>query len=153
MTHFKELVETVIMTTGISKRQLAIRLRVTTETLRYWEVHNGPTKRRIPRVMNTLKQLILQPKDRSVDSYNGLIKRGYNDFQIAAHWNMHPRNFYTWKIENGLAIYKERSTKPTTIKPFVAKIKVGNKEMFLGKFKTAEEAKRAEEAAAETLAV
>lgn len=64
--HFKEVVETVCMTSGISKRTLCDILGIYPGTLCNWQ-NKGVPKAHMPYVMNTLRSLIRSGK------YEGVI--------------------------------------------------------------------------------
>lgn len=152
MTHFEELIETVVMTTGLSKIDIAKHLGCSANHLRYMMV-KGPATYRLPRIMMRLKALILSDPEHTVSTYYALQHKGYSDIEIAKKWNIHPSGLYQWKKRRGLTEYRPREEKEEVKMKYTAKIRRGKREMVIGTYETLEEANRAEMEALEALGV
>lgn len=100
MTHFKELVETITMTTGLSKREIQEHLKVSVNTFSMWQ-RQGPPINKLPIIMHRLKGIIHTQKKKSIPLYWSLRHQGMFDYQIAERWGIQPNSLYQWKRRVG----------------------------------------------------
>ena len=132
MTHFKEAIETLKLTTGLSKEEIATALGIRRSTFALW-MNQGPPQNKLPKVRSVLRSLITKQKNtRTVFNYKQLKKQKYKDIEIAKMWDMHPTSMYQWKIRNGIKTNPTRGLTVVQIDPETNEI--------IGKYRSAREA-------------
>ena len=109
MNHFKEVVETVKLTTGFTKKEIGEKLGIKPNTMTLW-LKEGPPNIRLPKIRMVLRSLINNKKEtvrqeetfRTVDNYLQYKQEGYRDNEIAYLWDMSPRYIHQWKVRQGI---------------------------------------------------
>ncbi|ALY08102.1 hypothetical protein BhaS171_00046 [Bacillus phage vB_BhaS-171] len=101
MTQFKELIETVQMTTGLSKRDIQRHLDVSEHSMFIWQ-RSGPPSSKMPLIMSKLKELIHTPKTINVSAYYSFRRRGMFDYQIAQKWGICKSSLRKWKRDHSI---------------------------------------------------